>query len=153
MKPLVIAACAAALILPAACSRLEDVGKAPSFDPVEGTNAYYAMTAPDTLPMMNEQRRPVDQASLWAAGRKSLLGDHRASRRGDILTVAIEIDDKAEISNSTQRSRSGSESMGIPQLFGLPQRLNEKLPLGATMDPAVSTDSTSSSAGDGSVSR
>jgi flagellar L-ring protein precursor FlgH len=153
MKPFILAACATALTLPAACGRLEDVGKAPSFDPVEGSNAYYAMTAPGTLPLTNEQRRPVDRASLWASGRQSLLGDQRARRRGDILTVAIEIDDKAEISNSTQRSRSGTEKMGIPQLFGIPQRLNEKLPLGATMDPAVSTDSKSSSAGDGSVSR
>ena len=36
----------------------------------------------------------------------SLVGDRRASTRGDILTVVIEIDDKAEIQNSSGRSRA-----------------------------------------------
>ncbi|MBN2906230.1 MAG: flagellar basal body L-ring protein FlgH [Rhodobacteraceae bacterium] len=153
MKPLILASCALALIFPAACQRLNDVGKAPSFNPVEGSNAYFAMTSPETLPRSADRRRPMDEASLWAAGRQSLLGDRRAGRRGDILTVAIEIDDKAEISNSSARSRSGSQSMGIPQLLGIPQRLDGALPDGASMANAVSADSTSSHSGDGSVRR
>jgi len=98
-------------------------------------------------------RRPVENASLWSAGRQSLLGDRRALQRGDILTVVIEIDDKAEISNSTSRSRSGSESMGVPHLLGIPQRIDQALPAGASMNEAVSLNSKGSSAGDGSVSR
>lgn len=43
--------------------------------------------------------------------------------------------------------------MGIPQLFGLPQRLDERLPQGATMAEAVNTQSSSTFSGDGSVSR
>ena len=92
-------------------------------------------------------------ASLWSGGRGSLLGDRRAEQRGDILTVVIEIDDKAEISNSTGRSRSGSESMRIPSLVGIPQRIDRVLPTGANLANAVSTDSASSFQGDGSVSR
>jgi len=41
--------------------------------------------------------------SLWTGERGSLLGDRRAIQRGDILTVVIEIDDSASISNSTDR--------------------------------------------------
>jgi flagellar L-ring protein precursor FlgH len=81
------------------------------------------------------------------------LGDRRAIQQGDILTVVIEIDESAEISNATDRSRSGSESLGIPGLFGLPQRLDERLPDGASSANAVSIDSRSSSSGDGSVRR
>jgi len=73
--------------------------------------------------------------------------------QGDILTVVIEIDDKAEISNKTSRSRSGSESMSVPSLFGIPQRIDEKLPDGASMDDAVSVNSSSNSSGDGAVRR
>jgi flagellar L-ring protein precursor FlgH len=72
---------------------------------------------------------------------------------GDILTVVIEIDEGAEISNSSERSRSGSENLSIPGFFGIPERLNEELPEGASLDSAVSTNSTSSSGGDGSVRR
>jgi flagellar L-ring protein precursor FlgH len=96
---------------------------------------------------------PTDASSLWTAGRSSLFGDRRAAQRGDILTVVIEIDDKAEISNSTGRSRAGSESMGLPSLFGIPQRLDENLPEGASMADAVSTSGDSSYKGSGNVSR
>ncbi|SMX47416.1 flagellar basal body L-ring protein FlgH [Actibacterium lipolyticum] len=142
----------ALLLLPAACARVEQIGKAPDFTPTEGTNAYMAMSS---LPFPEETQREMasDQASLWSGGRSSLLGDRRAERRGDILTVVIEIDDKAEISNSTDRSRSGTESMKIPSLLGIPQRLNPELPAGASLNEAVSTASSSGSSGDGSVRR
>ncbi len=69
------------------------------------------------------------------------------------MTVVIEVDEKAQINNETERSRSGSESMSVPQLAGLPQRINAHLPDGATTDPLVELGSSSSSTGDGSVKR
>jgi flagellar L-ring protein precursor FlgH len=135
-----------------ACGRADHIGKAPSFTSNADSPEQAAMLLPG-LPETVELRRKADEASLWAAGRQSLLGDRRAMQRGDILTVVIEIDDEAEISNSTSRSRSGSESLGVAHLFGLPQRLDEKLPEGASSADAVSIDSASKSGGDGSVSR
>ena len=105
------------------------------------------------LPLHTQSQRTVDQASLWSGGQHSLLGDQRAMKKGDILTVAIELDEKAEISNDTNRSRSGSESLEIPSLLGLPQRAADKLPIGASLDEAVSVDSSSVSKGKGSVKR
>lgn len=136
----------------AACGRLDEVGKAPDFTPVKDSDEYYAMMTPP-FPVSVDPDTPVDSASLWKRDRDSLLGDRRAMQQGDILTVVIEIDDSAEISNSTDRTRSGSESLGIPQLFGIPQRINPELPDGATLDTAVSTNSDSSSSGNGSVQR
>ena len=140
------------MIALSACGRLEDVGKAPNFTPVESGNEFFAMSSVP-MPETVASRDPTRQASLWSGARNSLLGDRRAVQRGDILTVVIEINDKAEISNSTGRSRSGSESMGIPSLFGIPQRIDQRLPDGASMADAVSTNSSSSYQGDGSVSR
>ena len=74
-------------------------------------------------------------------------------QRGDILTVVIEIDEGAEISNSGDRSRSASQSLGVPNLLGLPQSLEDKLPDGATLGSAVGVTSASSSQGQGSVRR
>ena len=140
------------LVLTASCARLEDVGRAPEFKPVETGYEVSAMANPG-LPETVEMPREIDQASLWNSGRRSLLGDRRAETRGDILTVVIEIDDRAEISNSSERSRSGTESLGVPSLFGLPQRIDERLPAGASMADAVSATSSSASSGDGSVRR
>ncbi len=133
------------------CSRLESVGKAPAFTPLDGSAEAAAMQDPGTA--VAERRTGVAQASLWSGSRRSLLGDRRAERRGDILTVVIEIDDSAEISNSSGRSRNGAESVQVPQLLGIPQAAGALLPAGASLANAVSTNSSSSSSGTGSVSR
>lgn len=140
------------VILLAACGRADHFGKAPSFTANTQTPEHVAMLWPG-LPMQTGPQRQVDQASLWTGDKQSLLGDRRAMAKGDILTVVIEIDEEAEISNDTQRSRSGSESMEIPQLFGLPQRIDEQLPPGASMADAVELGSKSQSGGKGSVKR
>ncbi|MFT6224009.1 MAG: flagellar L-ring protein precursor FlgH [Paracoccaceae bacterium] len=131
---------------------MEQVGKRPEFTSISGTYEHHAMSVVP-LPETAQNTRRSNQSSLWSRDRKSLLGDRRAGTQGDILTIVIEIDEKAEISNSTQRSRDGSEEMGVPSFFGIPQRIDERLPVGATMADAVSTNSKSSSSGDGSVSR
>lgn len=135
-----------------ACGRGDHLGKPPSFsEPMESAE-HAAMINPG-LPLRIEETRLVDRASLWSGTRGSLLGDRRAVQRGDILTVVIEIDEKAEISNATDRSRSGSENLNVPNLIGIPQRLDEKLPEGATSADLVGVKSNSSSSGDGSVKR
>lgn len=137
------------LLLPA-CSGLAEVGKSPKFTPSDGSLEHRAMTGP--LSVHGTPISPRDP-SLWSAGRGSLLGDRRASLRGDIVTVVIEIDESAEISNSTSRSRGGSESFGLPSLFGLPQRIDRHLPEDASMSDAFSAQSSSESSGQGSVRR
>ncbi|WP_299618716.1 flagellar basal body L-ring protein FlgH [uncultured Tateyamaria sp.] len=153
MKNRARTACGALLCLGlVACGRGDHLGKAPSFSDPLKTREHTAMVA-SSLPTVVEERSAIDQASLWSRHRGSLLGDRRAIQRGDIMTVVIEIDDEAEISNRTNRSRSGSETLGVPQLIGLPQRLDERLPEGASSSELVSINSGSNSTGDGSVRR
>lgn len=141
----------ALLSLPA-CERVQNIGKVPELTTPVGGDEYYALISPN-LPQTIERSKPVDQASLWSKNRDSLLGDRRASARGDILTVLIEIDDSAEFSNTSNRSRSGNDSVGITDFFGIPQRLDQELPEGASLDSAISTSGTTSSTGTGSVRR
>lgn len=150
-KARAFAGCAIMLVL-LGCGRGDHIGKAPSFSNPLETREHSAMISA-ALPNVVEQQSALDQASLWSGQRGSLLGDRRAVQRGDIMTVVIEIDEQAEISNQTDRSRSGSESLAVPQLLGLPQRLDEKLPDGASSSDLVSINSNSSSSGDGSVKR
>lgn len=146
MRPLL------AILMLSACSKMGEVGKAPSFSPLEGSYQHHAMYS-SPLPEFAEPDGPTEASSLWTARGGSLFGDRRAGHRGDILTVVIQIDDKAEISNSSGRSRTGSQQMGIPSLFGIPERLNESLPIGASMEEAVATSSDSKFSGQGSVKR
>ena len=140
------------LLALAGCSDLNEVGRVPSFTPVQTNSEISAMRIPP-LPEKIETRSPSDGASLWTSSRQSLLGDRRAVERGDILTVVIEIDESAEFSNTTSSSRSGSESMALPSFLGLPQIIDNAIAEGATAADAVSTNSSSASNGNGSISR
>lgn len=106
-----------------------------------------------TEPESTVKLGPSPQASLWTGERGSLLGDNRARQRGDIMTVVIEIDDSASISNTSNRSRSASQQAGIPQLLGIPQRLDPRLPEGASFGSLVDLNSQSNATGNGTVQR
>lgn len=135
-----------------ACSRAANIGRAPEMTQSRESREFAAMTdAPLILPQTSG--RPEAAASLWEGTQASLVGDRRATMRGDILTVVIEIDDRAEISNSSERSRSADDSLGIPSFAGLPQRISSSLPEGASMDELVETQSSSSFEGSGNISR
>ncbi len=150
---IMIAILLSTLLVISACGRLRTVGSAPEFtQPQASPEATAMMTFGITNDLVATLPRD-GTPSLWTGERGSLLGDRRAMQRGDIMTVVIEINDSAFISNSTDRSRSGSESMSVPNLFGLPQRFDETLPDGATLSAAVDFNSSSSFGGDGSVRR
>ncbi len=132
----------------AACQGLDRVGKAPPLTPIDGGDEYLAM-AGGGLPT---GVTPGD-GSLWSGAPRSLLGDRRAGQRGDILTVVVEIDDKAEMTDTSGRSRTSSGSMGIPSMFGIPQRLDSALAEGSSMADAFDAKSASKFQGTGSVQR
>jgi flagellar L-ring protein precursor FlgH len=141
-----------ALATLAACGRTDHLGRAPSFTDLDDTTEHLALYS-NPMPLVADPDTPTEAASLWTSSPASLFGDRRASQRGDILTVVIEIDDSAQISNSTDRARDGAERMSVKDLFGLPQSIDERLPEGASMDPAVDLGGASSYAGEGSVQR
>lgn len=143
----------AGLLLLCACASAP-IGKPPELTPLNATPDRHAMVTYGLPDKVNTARLPrIAKASLWTGDRASLLGDRRAMQRGDILTVVIEIDDKAEISNSSDRSRTATQQMAVPQLLGFPQRVDNRLPEGADMANAVQLNSSSASNGDGSVRR
>lgn len=135
-----------------ACAEIDSVIGSPQFSSNLQGQEYLAMSTSTPQARVN-RRGVISDASLWNGGPQSLLGDRRAISRGDILTVVIEINDKAEISNSSSRKRSSEEKLAIPSLLGIPQRINSIMVPSASLDTAVSTTAGSSSAGDGSVRR
>lgn len=135
--------------------RLRNVGKAPAMTAMEDLAApsyerSIAKAGPAPHGALHGAQPPVgltSSASLFRTGAGTLFHDQRASQIGDILRIEINIADEAEFANSTSRSRSGSESVGISALLGL-----EKVIPG---DPAKAVDasSNSSSGGQGSTIR
>ena len=135
-----------------ACSSLDHLGKEPTMSP--GGESRTRIAAPTAFVAPPKPiDRPATTASLWQSGPRSLFGDRRARTVGDILTVMVEIDDKAEIDNSTSRSRTANESLGVPNLFGLEQHIQRILPGKPDLSTLVAANSDSNSGGTGSVSR
>src|SRR5690554_1075746 len=112
-----------------ATERLANVGKAPDLAPIENPTTkedYRPVSMPMPAPMATERQ----QNSLWASDRQAFFEDQRADEVGDILTVVIDIQDKAEMENETERSRSSSESAGLNSLLGYELDLDQVLPTG-----------------------
>lgn len=150
--PLIVALAAAGC-----AGQLDHLGRPPTVTP-PGAEAKMHVPPPAAervalASMPAAPARMAAPASLWNAGPQSLFGDRRARARGDILTVVVEIDDEADLSNETTRARTGSDEVGVSALFGLPAVADVVLPGANTLEPAVSASGSSSSNGTGSVAR
>lgn len=145
----------AALAALSACGRLDGIGEAPRFTaPGEADRPAPPVAAGRVAlatPPMRERPPSYAVASLWRSGPESLFGDRRARGVGDILTVVIEIDDQASISNGTESARSASEDLSVSALLNLPTLLADTLNIDT--DPGVGLASNSAASGEGSVRR
>jgi flagellar L-ring protein precursor FlgH len=96
--------------------------------------------------------RRAERSSLWQTGSDGFFADQRAMDVGDILTINIEIDDQAQMSNRSQRARQGGASVGFPTVMGL-----EGIIGGITGtedgDDLVDIGTTSSAEGSGRIDR
>jgi flagellar L-ring protein precursor FlgH len=149
----VLTAAAAALSL-GACSTAIEAVRGPELAPI-GYPAALVPTSQAYLPSPEQQQadRAASANSLWRAGARTFFGDQRARRVGDIVTVNIDIDDRAQTQNSTNRSRSNEISGGISNFFGLENSLGRAFPGGFDPQNLVGLEGESSSNGSGSVSR
>ncbi|CAN5314610.1 flagellar basal body L-ring protein FlgH [soil metagenome] len=144
---------AAALTL-GACSTAVEAIQGPQLAPI-GYPAALVPTSQVYQPSPEQQAatRAASANSLWRTGARTFFGDQRARHIGDILTVNIAIDDKAQTSNATTSSRTNSASGGVSHFFGLESSLGRVLPGGFDPANAVGLDGQTSAAGSGAVSR
>lgn len=156
MRPVPPLLLALALAPLAACSTAIEAVRGPQLSPV----GYPAALVPQSQVVLPEgygAREPVNVAasanSLWRTGARAFFNDQRARRVGDILTVAIEIDDSARMQNSTTRSRENEISAGVLNLLGLESSLGRILPGGFDPANAVRFGGETSLAGSGAVNR
>lgn len=149
------AVCVAALAVLSGCAtadKLSKVGKAPEMSAIANpvTQDNYQ---PVSLPMPAPTKVVREKNSLWQSDRVTFFKDQRAKDIGDIITVLIDIDDEAEMDNSTQRSRSGQEGAGLDALLGYEQALNRLLPEAVNNTNLAQADSSSSYSGNGAIER
>ena len=96
------------LIVSGCAARIDEIGRAPKLAPVGS-----GMTLTTQARILAPAKLPIQPAnySLWPGNKESIFHDQRAKSTGDVLTVNIEINDKATLNNKSNRSR-GSSSKG-----------------------------------------
>lgn len=137
----------------ATLDRLDDVGKPPKFAAVSNPNAAPGYE-PLSWPMPQAQPAPKQYAnSLWQPGARAFFRDQRAAREGDILRVNVKFEDKAELNNQTDRTRSSTESLATPQIFGLQSKLLKRLPGTQDYNNLIDVNGNATTNGNGVIKR
>ena len=150
-RSLLIALCLAPL---AACSTMREAVNGPDLTPMRYPSALTPQSQ-EVMPLTDARQPPPEPAganSLWRVGSRAFFNDQRANKIGDILTVSITIDDSAQTSNQTTRTKSNDIKAGVPHLFGLESSIGKILPH-ADAANLIGLDGSSSSDGKGVIAR
>jgi flagellar L-ring protein FlgH len=137
----------------ATLDEVRNAGRPPAVTPIENPTMAATGRREIVMPMPEPINQATASNSLWRAGSRQFFNDPRASRTGDIVTVLIQINDQAQLNNSTGRTRKSTQSGGVSHFFGLEQAPGRVLPQG--FDPAnlIGTNSDGAFTGQGQVSR
>ena len=147
----------ALVLLPAllaGCSTMDQlagVGEAPKLSAIEDPTAQ-AGYKPAVMPMPEMVAASYQPNSLFSNEAKGFFKDQRAHRVGDILTVTVTIDDSAQISNTTDRTRSSSSEGSVGGVLG--SVFGGKVPLAdVEASGKLTTSGDLADGGSGSVNR
>lgn len=135
-----------------ALSRLSEVGSGPEVSAIQNPTqkaGYQAVS----MPMPQPVAPPANANSLWRPGSRAFFKDQRAKDVGDILTVAVSINDSASFATSLDRKRDASEEAGIDNLLGFEGQLNKVLPDAVNPAALVGLSGGSTSANSGKTGR
>ncbi len=147
LRSTALLACTLALAGCGSADRLKNVGRAPELSAIDNPQTMTGYK-PVTMPMPEPQPASYSPNSLWRTGSRAFFKDQRAARVGDILTVTVNISDKAQLANESTRSRKNAETANLTNFFGAETTMQ-------TADPTslVNAGSTTSNDGKGTVDR
>lgn len=132
--------------------RLSQVGEEPAMNPI--TNPTHDPNyAPVSMPMPQPVTASYHANSLWRPGSRAFLKDLRANDIGDIVTVTISIDENAELSNTSNRTRNTAENVDLDALLGYGSSLDSILPEAVNPANILAYDGQTTNTGTGTISR
>jgi flagellar L-ring protein precursor FlgH len=132
-------------------TKLSEIGRPPAMTPTTDPTAA-PNWRPLTMPMPAVQVVAPEPGSLWRAGSRAFFKDQRAAAVGDIITILVNVTDAADIKDDTQATKSGSETGGIANFFGLENKIPHTF-AGATPSSLVNTSSSNGVNGTGEAKR
>lgn len=123
IKTLVLLSCASTLSSCYFASRMSEFGSPPKVSNIQNPERDPNFKPVD-MPMPEVHLATRQANSLWQAGSRSFFKDQRATKKGDILTVVVSMNDQGTLNNSTTLNRNSDYTIKTTNFFGL-----EKSPL------------------------
>lgn len=128
-----------------ASTQKTEINQPPALSPVGA--GYSGPLYPDLKDQSGfPSSKPVARYSLWNDNQSRLFTDPRALRVGDVLTVTIQINDRAKFKNESERKRTSGRLTGLTAGFAV---------AGAGSDASLDfkVDANSKSTGNGATTR
>ncbi len=132
--------------------RLAQAGESPPLTRIQNPKAA-PNYRPISMPMPTPTPVTRSPNSLWRTGSRAFFKDQRATDVGDIITVIIDLSEKAVLANKTVRTRVNSEDATAGALLGYEAGLANLLPEEVVNTDLFDIDSSSRSEGNGSIDR
>ena len=133
--------------------KLTDMNHAPLAASMTTSPTVIASSTPNNLAPGATAAPNATANSLWRPGARAFFIDQRASKPGDILTVVININDTAKLTNQTQMQRQNATTGSIKNALGLETLAAKILPKGYDPANAINQSGSTNSAGTGSLNR
>jgi flagellar L-ring protein FlgH len=133
-----------ALSLNGCSSRVTSLLDQPELTPVGA-----GLTTESTTPLLSKVLDPAeseDNGPGWRNSSADYFGNQSSNRQGDLVTIKINLNDRATFNNSSSRSKKSNANLGAEFNTGMFGIVGQ----GAA---AAETDSNTSAAGQGTISR
>ncbi len=108
-------------------------------------NEVNRISVPMPPVVVKQPPKRAEAASLWSSDTVNFFTDRRATDVGDLVTVLIEIDDRAQLQNKSGRSRGSKQGIEDPDLLNFD--------LSTESGKLLGLESSSESSGEGSIRR
>ncbi|MFD2262352.1 flagellar basal body L-ring protein FlgH [Lacibacterium aquatile] len=135
-----------------AVDRIQNIGATPQMSPIENPTTQPGYRS-ISLPMPPAPIGDRQANSLWRPGSRAFFKDLRANRVGDIVTVVVSLNERAQLQNATTRTRTNSEGNTLTSLFGLQNGIEQMLPGDNSLPNMVDLESDVSNRGTGQINR
>ena len=132
--------------------RLSEVGSGPEISSIDNPTQRQNYR-PVSMPMPQPLTPPQNANSLWRSGSRAFFKDQRAKEVGDILTVAVSVNDTATVTTSLAKSRAEGDTAGMANLLGFEASLNKILPAAVNAASLLNISSTTTANNTGSTGR
>ncbi len=104
-------------------------------------------------PIVKPKQEARANGSLWQKGASGFFKDNRAKHIGDIVTVVVSENAKAEVTAATDSNRTHNAFAGVNKLLNLTGKLTHSFLADPTTGNLLDTESTRTFSGDGSTDR